>query len=51
MKRIIPLLILSGCSLFHPRQEFEMERLSEDILSNKNKEGISITIMPIPQTH
>jgi hypothetical protein len=42
-------LLLSSCSLFHARQEFEMEKLSEDVLSNKNKEGISITITPIPQ--
>lgn len=45
----IILFTLTSCSLFHPTQEFEMERLSEDILSNKSHSGISITILPIPE--
>jgi hypothetical protein len=40
--------ICSSCSLLHNQDAFEMERLSEDVLSNKKGEGISIVITPIP---
>ncbi len=51
MKLLTVLLIigiLNSCSLLHHQDTFELERLSEDVLSNKKSEGISITIMPIP---
>lgn len=48
--QIIIIAICSSCSLLHHQEAFEMERLSEDVLSNKRSEGISIQIMPIPFT-
>ncbi len=42
-------LMLQGCSLFHSDQAFELEKLSEDVLTNKNKTGISITIVPVEE--
>ncbi len=45
---IVSLLGLSGCSLLHHQDAFEMERLSEDVLGQKGSSGISIEIMKIP---
>ena len=39
---------LTSCSLLHHQDNFEMERLSEDVLSDKHGQGISIQILPIP---
>ncbi len=52
MKSLTILLIigiLQSCSLLHHQDAFEMERLSEDVLSSKGNRGISITVMPIEQ--
>jgi hypothetical protein len=45
---IVVVSICSGCSLLHHQDAFEMERLSEDVLSSKGSEGISIEITKIP---
>lgn len=42
-------LFCFSCNLFHQTGEFEMERLSEDVLSQKNGKGISITVVPIEE--
>jgi len=40
------LMFLSGCSLFPPKPDDELEKLSQDCF--KAKEGIEITLTPIP---
>jgi hypothetical protein len=44
---ILLMLSMSSCTLFHRDEPFEMERLSEDVLSSKTNKGISITILPV----
>lgn len=41
-------IICSGCSLLRSQDSFEMERLSQDVLSSKGSSGISIEITKIP---
>lgn len=51
MRSLIILLILAtcqSCSLFHAQQQFEVERLSQDVLNSKASEGIQIEITKIP---
>ncbi len=51
MKILTALLIigiLNSCSLLHHQDTFELERLSEDVLSSKGNSGISIEITKIP---
>ena len=42
------ILFATSCNLLHHESAFEMEELSKDVLGNKNGEGISIQILPIP---
>lgn len=49
MRYLILLFALSSCSLFHSQEQFEMERLSDDVLAQKNGRGISIIITPIEE--
>ncbi len=48
---IIPLfLLMQSCSFLHhpePAPQLEMEKLAEDVLTNKDKRGISITVIPV----
>jgi hypothetical protein len=43
------LLMLTSCNLLHSTPQFELEQLSEDVLTSKSGRGISITVLPIDE--